>query len=316
MTQMTDNLFSTKRRICILGGTGFVGEGVIPRLLRDGHEILLLVRSESEVPEKWKNNESISWVLGDATKPDSYQKAFNDFCPDTLIYLIGLVREFPKRDITWEKLHYQAFVDAVTLLKESLKKVIYMSADVARPEGTGYETTKWRAEEFIKQSRINYTIFRPTIIMAPSTQYHFTRVLKGLTRSPLIPLFGRGSFLLSPVSRDDVAEAFAQSLLFQKYSQRNFDLKGRTDCTYRVLLERIRDISGQKGMLIPIPIIFFKILGRVLGRFSWFPFTYDQITMLTRGIISDDEEIWHLMNHNPLTLEEILEQYRGSNSVE
>ena len=313
---MTKKPHNKPKKICIFGGTGFIGEGVVPRLLEDGHKIFLLVRSESEISKNWKENEMITWALGDATNFATYKNALDNFKPDTLIYLIGLIREFPERGITWEKLHYQAFVDVVSILKKDLKKVIYMSADVARSEGTGYETTKWRAEEFIKKSGVDYTIFRPTIVMAPSAQYHFTQVLQGLTKSPFIPLFGSGSFMLSPVSRDDVAEAFAQALLIETLNNRTFDVKGQTNVTYRELLQKIKHLSGRIGILTPIPLIFFKVLGKVFGRFSWFPFTYDQILMLTRGIVSDNQELWTLMSHHPLPLNTILQQYRDVSPVE
>ena len=313
---MIKDLLEQPRRICIFGGTGFVGEGIVPRLLSDDHEIFLLVRSELEIPEELKANKNVSWSLGDATDQDSYREAGESFEPDTLIYLIGLIREFPKRGITWEKLHYQAFVDAVMVLKDRLKKVVYMSADVARSEGTGYETTKWRAEEFIKRSGIDYTIFRPTIIMAPSAQYHFTQVLQDLTRTPVVPIFGTGSFKLSPVSRADVAEAFAKSLKSQELNSQVFDLKGSTDITYRNLVKSIRDLNQRKGILVSIPLLVFKLLGKIFGRFVWFPFTNNQISMLTRGIISDDMKVWTLIEHAPLTLDEILVQYKKASSGE
>lgn len=299
-----------QKKICIFGGTGFVGEGVIPRLLEDGHEILLLTRPQEILPDDWIQNERISIVEGDAANLDSYVKVVQEFSPQVFIYLIGLIREFPKKGLTWEKLHYQAFVDALEAQKSILEKCIYMSADVAQAEGTGYETTKYRSEEYLKSSGVPYVIVRPTIIMAPSQKYHFTRVLQGLVRAPLVPVFGSGNFLLSPVAREDVAEVFAAGVGSDMLNGMICDVKGADDVSYKNLLKKVQKTFGGWGILLPLPLWFFKGFGKIFGGFSWFPFTADQVTMLSRGLVSKDMKVWKKLSRTPKGLDEILESYK------
>ena len=40
-----------------------------------------------------------------------------------------------------------------------------MSANGVKPHGTNYQKTKFMADEYLKNSGLNYTIFRPTSLL-------------------------------------------------------------------------------------------------------------------------------------------------------
>ena len=90
-------------KVALIGGTGYVGSYIIDELIKNGHTPRLLVRdgSESKViqPEKC---ETINGDIDDAA-------ALNETLEgcDAVIYLIALIRELPKQNLTNERLHFK-----------------------------------------------------------------------------------------------------------------------------------------------------------------------------------------------------------------
>ena len=90
-------------KVFVTGGTGFVGRATIKQLLTDGHEVRVLVRegSESKLPEA----QQVDLFYGDVTEVATLSGALAD-C-DAVIHLVGIIREFPDRGITFNKVHVE-----------------------------------------------------------------------------------------------------------------------------------------------------------------------------------------------------------------
>ena len=81
-----------------------------------------------------------------------------------------------------------------------------MSALGARPDArSAYHRTKWDAEEAVRKSGIDWTIFRPSIVFGRGDE--FISVLAGLIRRyPVVPVLGDGNYRLQPIPVEQVAE--------------------------------------------------------------------------------------------------------------
>ena len=51
---------------------------------------------------------------------------------------------------------------------------------------------------------------------------------------------------------------------------------------------------GKKKWTVPAPALGVQMLAAFLGRFSWFPITKDQITMLVEGNVCESKEFYSL----------------------
>ena len=87
-------------KIFIAGGTGFAGTHLVKELRESGHSVRLLVHSRSA------NHGGAEQVTGDVTNPETFEQSLNG-C-DAVINLVGIIREFPSRGVTFERLHVQA----------------------------------------------------------------------------------------------------------------------------------------------------------------------------------------------------------------
>jgi len=87
-------------KVFLCGGTGFVGRHVVDALCRKGHEVVLLVHKRGGT-----RGPDIEQVEGDITIPATFIDSLKG-C-GSIINLIGIIREFPWRGMTFEALHVQ-----------------------------------------------------------------------------------------------------------------------------------------------------------------------------------------------------------------
>ena len=77
------------RRIFIAGGTGYLGAGLIPQLIQQGHEVSALVRPESA----HKLPQGCRAVIGNALDRSTFDREVKG--ADTFVQLVGVPKPSP-----------------------------------------------------------------------------------------------------------------------------------------------------------------------------------------------------------------------------
>lgn len=275
-------------KVAIIGGTGFVGSYITDALLEAGHEPRLLVRagSESKVPSACET------VPGDVGNLTALSECL-DGC-DAAIYLIGILREDPARGITFDELQHHAVLRTIDAAKEQgVHRFLLMSANGVRIDGTPYQRTKAQAEDGLMASGLDWTILRPSVIFGPprGRMELATQLKRDIIDSPLpAPLFypgllprGAGAFELAPTHVGDVAAAFVTALDDPGTIRRSYDLCGPKALSWKELLKTIAQVGNRHKLMLPSPAIAVATIAGLLERFSWFPLTRDQLSMLLAG---------------------------------
>ena len=262
-------------KLFIAGATGFVGGHLTAELLRRGHNLVLLShgRPVAEQP-------GVSFVQGDATDPERFLPAL-DGC-EAVINLVGIIREFPPRGVTFERLHRQATAGMISAAKRSgVQRYLQMSALGTRREAvSAYHRSKWQGEELVRGSGLAWTIFRPSLIFGPKDAF-VNMLAANLKRLPVMPVFGDGTYRLQPIHGDDVARCFCDALEMPATANQCYELCGTDRLTYRELLDAIAEALGKSHPWKPaLPLALMKPVIKALERFSAFPITSDQLQML------------------------------------
>jgi len=297
-------------KVAVFGGTGFVGSYIVDSLLAHGHTPRLLVRPGSE--SKVVQRERCELVPGDIDRPEAVAECMAGV--EAAIYNIGLIRELPKQGITWEGMHYTGAVTAMDAASRAgARRFVLMSANGVKPEGTGYQSTKYRAEQYLAGSGLDWTVFRPSIVFGPPRgRLEFCSMLEAQMMRPPIPapLFHEGvwpaeagRFLMSPVAVEDVAEAFVRALNTPASHGRIFPLGGPEALEWREILQVIAAAVGKRKVMLPAPAGAIRAVASLLDRFEWFPITRDQVQMLLEGNAADGREAWELFGITPRRFE-------------
>ncbi|MEE8483889.1 MAG: complex I NDUFA9 subunit family protein [Nitrospinota bacterium] len=286
-------------KIFVAGGTGFVGSYIVRELLKKGHSVKCLTRRNIEL------HEGATQVIGDALAP--YMLPGNMFSFDAVINLIGIIREFPTRGITFGRLHTEATRNLVDAAKAvGIKRFIQMSANGVNDgstSATGYQRTKYEGEEIVKTSGLDWTIFRPSLIFGkpPEGRTEFCTEIAGVIRNaPFIPVFDGGEYRMQPVHVKDVAAAFAGSLEKPESIGKTLHLGGADTFSYKELLDIICAAMGKKPKgKVNIPWVLARPLFSILGKFPFFPATAEQIDMLIEGNTVPETDYRKIFNIEP-----------------
>ena len=268
-------------RIFIAGATGFVGGHLTGELTRRGHKLRLLTHRRRQLAE------GIEQVEGDTTRLETFADAASG-C-DAVINLVGIIREFPSKDITFEKLHVLATANLLAAAKKNgVRRYLQMSALGTRPDAvSSYHKTKWLAEELVRSSGLEWTVFRPSLIFGP--QDAFVNMLAAQLRLvPVMPVIGSGSYRLQPIHADDVARCFALALEMPATVGQCYALCGNDRMSYLGLLDAIAAALGKARPMKPhLPLELMKRLIPIMQRIPQFPITMDQLQMLLEESICD-----------------------------
>jgi NADH dehydrogenase len=282
---------------------------MLPRLLAEGHAVRALVRSpEKAAPLAAPGTEL---VRGDVVESDGLDEALNG-C-DAVIHLVGIIVE--SNSATFERIHHVGTRNIVEAARrKAIRRFIQMSALGVRADGVApYQTTKWKAEEVVRQSGIPYCILRPSVIFGPRDGF-VTQMLDVMRKAPLFrPVPGDGKPKYRPIFIDDVTECFSRALVLDSATNKSIDLGGSEELSLNDVLEQIALRAGirKPAVHVPLPLMFLgaAIAQHLPGRP---PVTVDQLRMLREGSTCDIGPMVEILGVNPRGFREGLSTYLHS----
>ena len=277
-------------KVAMFGGTGFVGSYIVDKLISEAFIPKLLIRKGSES----KAQTRCELISGNIQDKSAVRKTIEG--TDAVIYNIGIIRQFPQQNITFNELHVHGVKNCIEAAKSiGVKRFILMSANGVKSNGTEYQRTKWQADELLIQSGLNWTIFRPSLIFGDPRGHgrpeFCTQIKKDMLSLPLpAPLFYKGIwprnagvFSMTPIHVQNVADFFVKALSMENSKGNIYNLGGPETLTWKAIIRRIALASGKNTWQIPAPVHAIKIAASIFEKYEWFPVTRDQLTMLMEG---------------------------------
>lgn len=284
-------------KVFLTGASGFVGSNLVRRLLRDGHAVRALVHRSGVLSNEAAAN--VEEVKGDINAPTIADAMAG--C-EAVINLVGIIYE--RGGSTFETIHNQGTRNLVRAAKQSgVRRFVQMSALGARPTNASpYHTTKFAAEEEVRNSGIPHVVLRPSLIFGPGSAF-VTQMLEVMKAAPFFrPVPGTGDYRFRPVHVDDVAECFVQSLTSQLAVNQTVDLVGAEELSLNEIAAEIAASAGIRKTPVHIPIPFMKMAA---AFFSFLPVkppvTSAQIRMLQEGSTADPEPMKRIFQIEPIS---------------
>ncbi|GAC1557922.1 MAG: NAD(P)H-binding protein [Herpetosiphon sp.] len=277
--------------ILITGGTGYVGSYLVAKLRTRNEPVRLLVRDPARYAHLAHGN--IELVKGDVTDPQSLEPALAGV--DVVINLVAIIRELPG-GVTFERINYGGTVNIVDAAKAAgVQRFLQMSALGVRPDPKlPYFDTKYRAQQYVQQSGLDWTIFQPSVVFGEGDE--FVNRLADLIRKPLfvlpapvVPVLGDGNTLFQPVSIGDVVDAFVKGRDDGATIGKVYQLGGPRKIRYEEMLDVIMKVVGLKRAKIHVPLPLMTFPVALMDRFlPEPPVTIEQLKMLRLDNSSPD----------------------------
>jgi len=261
-------------KITISGATGYVGQNIAKSLAENGFEVVALARNRKKV------GFGRTLVSKDLTEKSLEKYARGSVA---LLHLIGIGRQSPDSD--FETINVGLIKNAISLCKRAgIKKLVYLSGLGASANSTsGYFISKFKAEQEIIRSGLDYTIFRPSYIIGEGDQLS-RNILKQAARGSVV-IVGSGRYRFQPISVSDVSRVVRKSISERHFSRKIIELVGPKAVTYERF---VRDLVGPR---VKIRHLDFEKAYHDAMRSEGSEFGVDDLGLLVGDYIGDHKRL-------------------------
>jgi uncharacterized protein YbjT (DUF2867 family) len=195
-----------RRSVFITGGTGYIGQRLIPRLLKRGHEVRALVRpgSEKKLPP------GCSAVVGNALDGSSYVEQIAP--ADTFVQLVGVAHPSPAKAAEFRRVDLVAGLGAAAAAKQAgIRHFVYLSVAHPAPMMQAYIAVRTECEQAIRDAGLSTTILRPWYVLGPGHRWPYLLVPM-YTLAKLIPSTRDGARRLGLVTLEQMTSALVNAV--------------------------------------------------------------------------------------------------------
>ena len=229
-----------KTRVMVTGATGFVARHVRRHLSNGGAEISSVSRRDFNT---FQNEQGIITKSYDSGLLPHMQNH------DALIHLIGVGSQSIRHDFDSVNFGLAKKITGLCV-RAGIKKIVYLSGlGVSRYSTLGYFISKYKAENEIRHSGLDFTIFRPSYIVGKDDL--LTKKLNRQIRRGLVTIPGSGRFCIQPVSINDASRIICDSITGKKFSNKILDLVGPETVTFEDYVRRFLGTARTDVKKIP-----------------------------------------------------------------
>mgnify|MGYP001550561819 CR=1 FL=1 len=298
-------------RVSVIGGTGFVGHALVERLIAGAHEVTVVSRNSARhLDRSLPPNASVR----DCDEYDSAALANAIKGSDVAINLVGILNEtggLGRSDSG------RGFVRAHVDLTRSMiaacdaagvPRLLQMSALNAGRGRSHYLRTRGAADELVKASNLDWTIFQPSVIFGRGDGL-FCRFAALLQVTPVLPL-ARATAKFAPVWIGDVVSAFCRALVDEKTVRQTYELYGKDIVTLAQVVQMTACQMGLRRFVIPLPDAIGRMQAFAMDFVPGKPFSSDNFRSLQTDAVGGIDGL-HRLGIEPKHIAAILPDILG-----
>lgn len=272
---MTDKQIPLNSRILVTGATGYTGQVLVKKLVKDGHKVSAIARSSSDL--SFASNLDMEWIRGEIYDEDTIAQAMAGV--EYVFHVAAAFREAKSSEQDYWNVHVKStqLLSAEALKQKNFKRFVHVSTmgvhgHIANPPGDenypfapgdGYQRTKAEAEtwlaEFGPQNNLPYTIIRPCAIYGPGEK-RLLKLFKMATKS-YFPILGRGKCWYHLVHVEDLVGGMMRAAVEEKALGEPFLIGASEPIRLEEMATIIAETYGSKLKVLRLPITPFFILG-------------------------------------------------------
>jgi len=228
--------------ICVLGGSGFVGRHVCHQLAARGYRITVPTR-DRERAKSLITLPTADVLTADVHDPQTLKELVHG-C-DAVVNLVGVLHDGRGR-ASFQEAHVGLARKVVDACRQAgARRLLHMSALNADVNGpSAYLRSKGEAERIVRESGLDYTIFRPSVIFGREDD--FLNLFAKLQRVLPVLFLGSPDARFQPVYVLDVALAYAESVKRLESLGASYDLVGPKVYRLRELVRYVGEVTGHR----------------------------------------------------------------------
>ncbi len=209
-------------RILVTGGLGFTGAALTHRLLKDGHNVVVLDTRPGLVKDELASM-GAEITLGSVTDRETVARCTER--AEVVMHVAAAFRDVGAPDSLYDSVNVDGTqITIEEAIAAGARKYVYCSTqgvhgNIDTPPGDEtspiapedhYQQSKYEGEEVVREcgdQRIEWTILRPTAIYGPGDPERFVMIFRRAARGRFL-MFGNGDTYYHPVYIDNLVDAF------------------------------------------------------------------------------------------------------------
>jgi uncharacterized protein YbjT (DUF2867 family) len=223
-------------KVLLTGATGLLGGALLELLLAEGHAVRCLVREGSPRASRLDPRRA-ELARGDAGDARALSRALSGM--DALVHVAGIE-------------HAPQVVEAAR--RAGVGRLVVVGTTSAHSAYEFRSGPKLTMEKLVRESGLDYTIVRPSMIYGSELDKNVHRLLRFLDRSPVFPVFGSGENLWQPVYHEDCARGVYEALVRPVAVGQCYDLPGAEALTYLGLVRTAAGALARRPRIVRLPL--------------------------------------------------------------
>ncbi len=296
--------------ILLTGSTGFIGGHVLEALIEKNLEVRCLSRKSiiSEEP-------NVTYVKADVLDYDSLVGATEGV--ETVYYFIHMMGK-QKEQERFEILDRLAVTNMVRACKANgVKRIIHLTGMSNPKERLSHHLASRReVEEIIKNSGIDYTVFRASVIIGRGGAA-FEILDTAVRKFPVIPVLNWENTKVQPIYIGDVIRYLVECLDKKETINKCYDIGCSEILTYRELMQQYAKEIGLKRIFISVPGSWHRISALLLGKLA--PVNKDVvywlIESLQNNMLCESAGLKRIFGFEPLSFKESIRKIAETGSL-
>ncbi|MGK7874591.1 MAG: SDR family oxidoreductase [Xenococcaceae cyanobacterium] len=279
--------------ILLTGATGFTGSFVAQELLKRGISFDCLVRNSSDTTQLKAFD--VKLIEGDLDDLESLRRLFPGYRGLINVASIG----------------FGAGPKIVKACQESgIERAVFVSTTAIFTKlNAKSKAVRQAAEAAIRESDLNYTILRPTMIYGTPGDRNMIRLLRLIERSSIIPIPCSGNSLQQPVHVEDVAWAICEVFHNPKTYRRDYNISGSQVLSYNEVIGIASQALGKQPTIIHIPVKLSISIIRMVNALGFqTPVSTEQVLRLNEDKVFDYTAAKEDFNYSPKSFTEGIAQ--------
>tara|TARA_Y100000991_G_C21915492_1_gene324173 strand:- start:151 stop:1044 length:894 start_codon:yes stop_codon:yes gene_type:complete len=277
------------KKVVLCGANGFTGRFLCKELLKRRIHFLAIIRPGND--DTWMKQNNIFYKYVDLNNTVELEKQIKGY--EILISLASI-----------------GFGSVPSILKacknEKINRVIITSTTAIFTKlNSKSKKARELAEEQIRESNLNWTIIRPTMIYGSPNDRNIIKLIKWIDKYPIIPIIGNGKFLQHPIFVDDLSKVIANILKNEKTYKKIFNISGKKPLSYNKMITIIKNELKVKCISIYFPykasLLLFKTLEKLKLKL---PIKSEQVERLNENKYFNHSEAYEAFGFLPLGFDE------------
>ncbi|HKP96058.1 MAG TPA: NAD-dependent epimerase/dehydratase family protein [Fibrobacteria bacterium] len=293
--------------ILVTGGAGNMGRRLALALAKGGSRVRILCLpgdpAAAALADASRPEDRVQLVFGDITRKESLPSVLAGV--ETVFHLAAVLLS-PGNEDAFRSVNAEGTRNLVEAAEAAgAGHFIYVSSiSVAYPKSNAYARSKLRGEEWVKRSKMPYTIVRPSLAYEDRGALEFMAFVDHLRRGPVVLLPAGGRARKSPVHIEDLVAGFLALPGNPRSFGKTYAFSGGDVVSLREMAQALLAHMGRPKPIVGVPaslcllgVAAFWALAKLAGLRT--AFTYQTYTGLVQDAAPSHREAAEDLGYRP-----------------